>query len=49
MLAYLGDQTWIQADPTPMRTHVDTLGSAPLEGWYRAAIRVVRWRLLEEG
>lgn len=47
VLAYLGEQTWIQADPTPMRTHVDTLGNAPLTGWFLAPIRVVRWRLLD--
>lgn len=47
VLAFLGDLTWIQADPTPMRTHIDTLGTAPPGGWFVVPIRVVRWRALE--
>lgn len=47
VLAFLGDLTWIQADPTPMKTHIDTLGAAPPSGWFTVPIRVVRWRALK--
>lgn len=44
VLAYLGDSTWIQADPVPMRVHVDRASGT---GWFTHPISVVRWRLLD--
>lgn len=44
VLAYLGDSTWIQADPVPMRVHVDRVKAT---GWFTHPITVMRWRLLE--
>ena len=44
VLAYLGDSTWIQADPVPMRVHVDRVTA---KGWFTAPITLMRWRLLE--
>lgn len=44
VLAYLGDSTWIQADPVPMRVHVERVSAS---GWFTSPITVMRWRLLE--
>ena len=44
VLAYLGDSTWIQADPTPMRVHVDRVSAT---GWFTRPIVIMRWRALE--
>ncbi|MBC8135196.1 MAG: C40 family peptidase [Fibrella sp.] len=40
-LAYLGDKTWIQADPVPMRV-VRTTAPAT-GGWFVQGVRLLRW------
>jgi hypothetical protein len=47
VLAYLGDETWIEAEPSVGRTHIFTLSGqfAPLAG---EQVRFVRWRWLTE-
>jgi hypothetical protein len=45
VLAYLGDEAWIQADPAQMRTHIDRL-APELGGWFLRPVRIVRWSML---
>lgn len=40
-LAYIGDKTWIQADPVPMRV-VRTTAPAK-DGWFVQEVRLLRW------
>jgi cell wall-associated NlpC family hydrolase len=45
ILAYLGEQTWIQADPGEGR--VLTLVAPEKDNlWFRAPVRVMRWAVL---
>jgi len=44
-LAYIGDRTWIQADPLPMRVVTTTVPSK--EGWFVQRARLLRWTALE--
>ena len=43
-LAYLGDKTWIQADPKAMRV-VRTVSPTP-DGWFIQDVRLLRWTQL---
>ncbi len=40
-MAYLGDKTWIQADPLPMRVVRTVVPSE--EGWFTQEVRFLRW------
>ena len=40
-LAYLGNKTWIQADPLPMRVVQTTVPSK--EGWFIQGVQLLRW------
>jgi hypothetical protein len=42
VLAYLGDGTWIQAEPGIMK--VITLAAPNENGWFNVAVHVMRWR-----
>jgi hypothetical protein len=45
ILAYIGDRTWIQADPLAMKVVYTT---APSEsGWFSQEAKILRWRVLE--
>lgn len=44
VLAYLGDATWIQADPVPMRVHFDPVSGA--SGWFGVPVVIWRWATL---
>jgi hypothetical protein len=44
ILAYLGGSKWIQADPTANQVIVETAPSK--NGWFKNAVRIVRWRWL---
>lgn len=46
VLAHLGDATWIQADPLPMRVHLDAV-TPGAGGWFSRPVVLVRWRWLE--
>lgn len=41
-LAYLGDKTWIQANPVPMRV-VTTTAPTNTDGWFIQEVRLLRW------
>ncbi len=41
-LAYLGDKTWIQANPVPMRV-VKTTAPTTTDGWFVQEVRLLRW------
>ena len=45
-LAYIGNQTWIEADPGPMR--VIQVKVPAKNAWFFMSIKIVRWRQLEE-
>jgi hypothetical protein len=45
ILAYLGDNQWIQADPTAQKVIVETAPSA--NGWFKGPVKVVRWKWLD--
>lgn len=45
-LAYLGDKTWIQADPVPMRV-VKTTAPAT-DGWFVQEVHLLRWTAFAE-
>ena len=46
ILAYVGDQCWIEADPHV--GHVVTVAApAPSNEWFTGPMKIVRWRLLE--
>src|SRR5579862_5658674 len=45
-LAYVGDQTWIEADPTPMRVILARAPGNP-DAYFKMRVRIMRWRLLE--
>jgi cell wall-associated NlpC family hydrolase len=44
ILAYLGDQQWIQADPSANKVIVETAPSK--NGWFQRQVKIVRWRWL---
>ena len=44
VLAYLGDATWIQADPVPMRVHFDRISES--SGWFGVPVVIWRWATL---
>ena len=44
VLAYLGDATWIQADPVPMRVHFDRVSES--SGWFGVPVVIWRWTAL---
>ena len=44
LLAYLGDDRWIQADP--LAGEVITVGSDDDNSWLRKPVNIVRWRVL---
>jgi energy-coupling factor transporter transmembrane protein EcfT len=46
LLIYLGDQTWIEADPTEERVVVVRVPSQS-NSWLTTPVRVVRWKILE--
>lgn len=46
ILAYLGAQHWIQADPNAGRVVTVTAPSAS-DPWFRGPMRIVRWRVLD--
>jgi hypothetical protein len=45
ILAYIGDRTWIQADPLPMKVVYTTAPSK--SGWFSQKAKILRWRVLE--
>lgn len=45
VLAYLGDKTWIEADPGVMK--VITVGTPAENAWFRVPVQLVRWRELQ--
>lgn len=46
ILAYVGNQQWIEADPN-FRRVVTVLAPAPGNVWFTGPTKIVRWRLLE--
>lgn len=48
IMAYLGDGTWIEADPEANRV-ITVATPAPGISWFEAPMRIVRWRLLTSG
>jgi hypothetical protein len=46
VLAYLGDQVWITADPNVGRV-LAVSAPAPQNEWFKKAVRIMRWRLLD--
>jgi len=46
VLAYLGDLTWIEADPT-IRKVVQVKVPSADNGWFQTPVRVVRWPILQ--
>ena len=50
VLAYLGDRTWIEADPNLLRGDKVITAQTPSRiAWFGEPMRVVRWRDLEGG
>jgi hypothetical protein len=47
VLAYLGDQVWIQADPNVGRVICLAAPSQENE-WFKQRIRIMRWRILDQ-
>lgn len=47
VLAYLGADRWIQADPVPMKVHEDEVDDGSKSAWFRVPVTIVRWRGLE--
>jgi hypothetical protein len=47
IMAYLGEQTWIEADPGEMRV-VTVTAPARDNAWFDTPMNVVRWRLLSQ-
>jgi cell wall-associated NlpC family hydrolase len=45
ILAYIGDKTWIQADPRVMK--VVSVKAPSGEGWFVQQVQVMRWQILE--
>ena len=46
VLAYLGDSTWIEADPSILKV-IKVQVPARDNGWFQTPVRIVRWRLLQ--
>jgi cell wall-associated NlpC family hydrolase len=46
VLAYLGDKTWIEADPSVMKVIVVSTPSDNM--WFKIPVQVVRWNQLKE-
>jgi hypothetical protein len=46
VLAYLGDQVWITADPNQRRVLAVTAPALQNE-WFKRPVRIMRWRLLD--
>ena len=46
VLAYLGDRTWIEADPTAHEVVEVTLPTS--NAWFHVPVVFVRWRYLEQ-
>jgi hypothetical protein len=46
VLAYLGDETWLEADPLAHRV-IRARAPSPNNVWLRGPVRIVRWRLLD--
>ncbi|MFL6229649.1 MAG: NlpC/P60 family protein [Pyrinomonadaceae bacterium] len=46
-LAYLGDETWIEADPNPMR--VIKVRADAHNSWLKVPVRIMRWQQFETG
>jgi hypothetical protein len=44
-LAYVGDETWIEADPNPMR--VIKVRATAHNSWLSVPVRIMRWRQFE--
>lgn len=51
VLAYLGDQAWIEADPSLKAGDQVVALRAPTResAWFAMPIRIVRWRVLDDG
>jgi hypothetical protein len=45
VLAYLGEQTWIEADPAAGRV-IRVRAPAPDHGWFNVPVVLIRWRQL---
>jgi hypothetical protein len=45
ILAYLGDQTWIEADPLAKKV-ITVVAPAKDNAWFRGPMKVLRWKLL---
>jgi hypothetical protein len=45
VLAFIGNSTWIEADPTAHRVLIVRVPE-PANGWFGVPVRVVRWRTL---
>jgi hypothetical protein len=45
VLAYIGDKTWIEADPQAMK--VVSVKAPSQDGWFVQQVQVMRWRILE--
>jgi hypothetical protein len=46
-LAYIGNKTWIEADPTPMR--VIRVQTPTRNAWFSMPVHIMRWREFERG
>jgi hypothetical protein len=46
VLAYLGDQTWIEADPAEERVIV-VKAPSQTNPWFATPVKIVRWKLLQ--
>jgi len=46
VLAYLGDSTWIEADPGILKV-IQVKVPSPDNGWFQTPVRIVRWRILQ--
>jgi hypothetical protein len=47
IMAYLGDKTWIEADPEAERV-IRVAAPSRDNGWFQTPMRIVRWRILQE-
>jgi NlpC/P60 family len=47
IMAYLGEETWIEADPEAGRV-IRVAAPSRDNGWFQTPMRIVRWRILQE-
>jgi cell wall-associated NlpC family hydrolase len=46
-LVYLGNRTWLEADPLPYRV-IQVQVPVPNNGWFRTPVHILRWTQLDE-